>query len=41
MLGNSAKITKRSRHTKEMRADDPVTMKNIAALVIRRNIGLE
>ena len=22
MLGNSAKVTKRSRHTKEMRADD-------------------
>ena len=41
MLSNSAKLTKRSRHTKEMRADDPVTMTSIAALVIRRNIRFE
>ena len=40
MLGNSSKVTKRSRHTKEMRANDPV-MTSIAALVIRRNIQLE
>ena len=40
MLSNSAKVTKRLRHTKEMRADDPVTMTSIALLVIRRNIQL-